>query len=330
MGNKEWLYHIYSHSQGNQQGFCWQYDEGKDGVPKSEPIKIEETENWDKVFKIQNPDGIAVGEIQTWVVDDTSRLFDYAIQVFGEFKGKGIGTEALVVILDYYFNELNMRICRSAVYSYNRPSQKFHEKFGFTKEGVGRKQVYARGKYYDMIYYSIFNEEFNKKYSHFQIDAEFEVMANETAKAVSEATLKTDATAKTMPIDISPKTTFADVMVEIIKEQPKDKSITALYDFMFSGNGTYRALTSYRLFAKMLDQCGAKTPFQICPVGYDGVVLFTLKSQNSNLIFSFDPQEVWWEIKDNLGIILENGLIDAQDFYSDLKKVVNMFYKEVK
>lgn len=120
-----------------------------------------------KIFIIETNSMEYAGEISVWHTDKRNRYFRYGIFLKEEYRGKGYAKEALVIVLDYYFNELGFNKCSPTVYEYNKNSQKFHERFGFVLEGKLRGEVYTRGKYYDMYYYGMSNAEFNSLYKHF-------------------------------------------------------------------------------------------------------------------------------------------------------------------
>lgn len=138
---------------------------------KKDVAKIKEDFSTDdkRVFVIETIDCVYIGEISIWFTDRVSRCFRYGIFLDNEFRGRGLAKEALVIVMDYYFNQLNYHKCSPTVYSFNKNSQKFHERFGFVLEGKLREEVYARGEYHDMYYYGMLKSEFNKKYKHFPI-----------------------------------------------------------------------------------------------------------------------------------------------------------------
>lgn len=120
-----------------------------------------------RIFVIERLDGEPVGQISVWHLNSHNRYFRYGIYLNAEYRGKGYGKSALIILLDYYFNELNYNKCSPTVYSYNFNSQKFHENFGFQLEGVLREEVFTRGQYFDMNYYGMLRSEFNALYKHF-------------------------------------------------------------------------------------------------------------------------------------------------------------------
>ncbi|MBK9933032.1 MAG: GNAT family N-acetyltransferase [Cytophagaceae bacterium] len=76
-----------------------------------------------------------------------------------EFWGKGIGTKAINLMVDYGFNELSLNRIYSGVFEYNQPSMRILEKCGFVKEGILKKAVYKNGKFWDEHRYALLKPE---------------------------------------------------------------------------------------------------------------------------------------------------------------------------
>ena len=74
-------------------------------------------------------------------------------------------SEAIRLVLRYYFDELGFQKCNVGVYSFNEASIRLHEKLGFTREGVQRRSIFTRGQYYDNILFGITAEEFHARWS---------------------------------------------------------------------------------------------------------------------------------------------------------------------
>lgn len=77
-------------------------------------------------------------------------------------RGKGYGTEAMNLILEFGFHELNLHRIQLNVLSYNTPAIALYEKVGFTKEGAYREFVQRDGKKYDMYLYGLLYPEWLK------------------------------------------------------------------------------------------------------------------------------------------------------------------------
>jgi RimJ/RimL family protein N-acetyltransferase len=73
--------------------------------------------------------------------------------------GKGYGTEAMQLVLNFAFNELNLHRVQLSVFSYNERAIALYEKLGFVREGVYREHLRRDGQYYDMILYGLLRRE---------------------------------------------------------------------------------------------------------------------------------------------------------------------------
>lgn len=76
-----------------------------------------------------------------------------------EFLGRGYGTEAKMLLLNYAFNILNLRKICSEVLAYNRRSYAYQIKCGYKEEGIRRRQYYKKGRYWDAILMAVFKKD---------------------------------------------------------------------------------------------------------------------------------------------------------------------------
>ncbi|MCD4820409.1 MAG: GNAT family N-acetyltransferase [Candidatus Cloacimonetes bacterium] len=77
-----------------------------------------------------------------------------------DYWGKGFGTEAITLILDYGFNILNFHNIMLELFSFNERALKSYKKVGFKIIGRRREAILIAGKRVDMIYMDILSEEF--------------------------------------------------------------------------------------------------------------------------------------------------------------------------
>jgi len=77
--------------------------------------------------------------------------------------GKGYGTEAINLLLDYAFGYLNFHRVSVGVVGFNERALQFYQKVGFKKEGVQRDGYYYNHEYHDFVMMSILEDEFRAK-----------------------------------------------------------------------------------------------------------------------------------------------------------------------
>ena len=75
-------------------------------------------------------------------------------------RNKGIGTEAIRLILEYGFKYLNLNNINLDVMEFNERAIACYKKCGFKEYGRRRKSEFVCGKYYDRISMDILAEEF--------------------------------------------------------------------------------------------------------------------------------------------------------------------------
>ena len=85
--------------------------------------------------------------------------------VIGEVKewGKGLGEEAVRLILDFAFNSRNMHRIWLRVAEYNRRAIRLYKRSGFVEEGRSRHDHYHKGKWQDALRMSILSSEWRSR-----------------------------------------------------------------------------------------------------------------------------------------------------------------------
>lgn len=76
--------------------------------------------------------------------------------------GKGYGSEAMMLILNYAFNELSLHRVGLNVISTNARAIALYEKMGFVHEGTQREWGVRDGQRFDLVYYGILRREWAK------------------------------------------------------------------------------------------------------------------------------------------------------------------------
>lgn len=115
-------------------------------------------------FQIESLDQVLVGGINTHTCDLRNGTFRYGISILPQHQRKGYASEAIRLVLRYFFDERRYQKCNVEVFSFNEPSQKLHESLGFTLEGRLRRMIYTGGAFHDALIYGITREEFEAKH----------------------------------------------------------------------------------------------------------------------------------------------------------------------
>ncbi len=102
-----------------------------------------------------------IGQIDIMNINWISRIGTLGI-VIGDkdFHNKGIGTEAINLILVYAFERANLNKIELDVHEFNTGGIRCYEKCGFIQEGVIRESLYRDGKYFNTIKMGILKREF--------------------------------------------------------------------------------------------------------------------------------------------------------------------------
>ena len=82
------------------------------------------------------------------------------IYVGGDRRGQGIGREALVGLMKYLFEELDMQRVTLDYFTGNTKAASLYRRLGFVDEGVARNACSKDGIYYDLNLMSILRDEY--------------------------------------------------------------------------------------------------------------------------------------------------------------------------
>src|SRR5579871_6301489 len=114
------------------------------------------------IWVIEDMSGRAVGSITTHHCDRRNGVLGYGINIAVEHQRQGYASEAIVMILKYYFEELRYQKVAIQVFSHNEASMALHEKLGFVKEGTLRQMIYTGGQYFDLLCYGMTKAEWDR------------------------------------------------------------------------------------------------------------------------------------------------------------------------
>ena len=141
------------------------------------PMTKEMEENWydnlpkrqnDFLFAIvilkENEEEILIGNCGIHEVNWKDRVGVCGIMI-GEksYWGKGYGTEAMELLLNYGFKVLNLNRIELLVHDFNERAIKCYEKLGFIREGLTRQAVFVNGNYHDTLIMGLLQQEWKER-----------------------------------------------------------------------------------------------------------------------------------------------------------------------
>lgn len=106
-----------------------------------------------------------IGDIALQNIDSYNRNCNLRIAIDQQsFQGKGYGSEAILLMLEYGFGVLNMHRIELNVFAYNERAAHVYKKLGFQQEGVQRDALYYNHAYHDSILMAMLAEEYRSLY----------------------------------------------------------------------------------------------------------------------------------------------------------------------
>lgn len=106
-----------------------------------------------RVFGIRVLDGDElVGTCGLFDIHWQNRRAELRIRIGSrKHRGRGIGTEAVTLLLRFGFQDLNLHRVYLTVFAGNRAAIRLYRKLGFAREGRTRESVFLDGRYEDEI-----------------------------------------------------------------------------------------------------------------------------------------------------------------------------------
>ena len=105
-------------------------------------------------------DNKPIGIVGLLDVDWLNRNANISVNIGeSEYWGKGIAGEALKLLFNYAFEDLNLHKLVAGIYTPNVRSKRVFEKLGLHHEATLKEEVYVDGKYYDSEIFTLYKEE---------------------------------------------------------------------------------------------------------------------------------------------------------------------------
>ena len=81
------------------------------------------------------------------------------IEIARAHRGQGFGFEAMQLVVEFGFRELNLHRIALSVASYNKAAICLYEKLGFKHEGTAREALQRDGEFHDSLLYGLLRQE---------------------------------------------------------------------------------------------------------------------------------------------------------------------------
>ncbi len=135
------------------------------------PISKQEQMRWyERVFSDKNnlrfiiemiDSKEAIGLVNLVDIDWKNRSAFHGIRITSTApKGKGIGTDAVMALMRYAFEELQFVRLDGSWVEHNEPSLALYKKCGWAVEGIKEKAKFSRGQYYKVLIGGILAESY--------------------------------------------------------------------------------------------------------------------------------------------------------------------------
>lgn len=98
-----------------------------------------------------------MGLIDLYEFDPKNSRAGIGIVVLADYRRKGVGDEALKLIIQYSFNRLQLHQVFARIGADNQKSIQLFEKHGFVNSGIKKDWIFSNGSFKDEILYQKIN-----------------------------------------------------------------------------------------------------------------------------------------------------------------------------
>lgn len=125
----------------------------------------------DNIVLLLSVDGHPIGNMGLHQIDWKNRTATTGALIGEkEYWGKGYGSEAKMLLLNYAFNTLNLRKINSSVIEFNPRSYHYSLKCGYEEEGRLKRQIFQNGRYWDEVQLAVFKKDWQPIWRQFKKD----------------------------------------------------------------------------------------------------------------------------------------------------------------
>jgi [ribosomal protein S5]-alanine N-acetyltransferase len=136
--------------------FCEDYARSRYASREPDPFGI--------VLKA-DPLGTVVGALGAHWASQPNLTMEFGYSIAEPHWGRGLVAEAARAVIEYVFEEYATERLQARVFVGNDASERVLRKLGFTREGVLRSLVLRRGRWWDIVMYSLLRSEWEARRS---------------------------------------------------------------------------------------------------------------------------------------------------------------------
>jgi len=115
-----------------------------------------------RLVVVDNATNEAIGITGLWDIDWHNQSALSAIKLLPAYKGKGIGTEVVMLTMAWAFYNVGLRRLHSTILDFNGPSLGLYiKKCGWRVEGHQYEAIFRKGEWHDLYSVAILKREFD-------------------------------------------------------------------------------------------------------------------------------------------------------------------------
>lgn len=149
-------------------------------LPQSLPSQrawLEEEPGANQITLIIEHEGTAIGTIGAGSIDWINRTAVTGALIWDQaYWNRGIGHKAKMILLNYLFNQLNLRLIESRVLGFNGRSAKYSDKCGYREDARLPERFQLGDRLVDEIVMSVTKELWLPKWQAFQDEHQLETL----------------------------------------------------------------------------------------------------------------------------------------------------------
>lgn len=98
----------------------------------------------------------SIGLIGLKNIDYKNQIAELTIYINTEYQSKSFGSQSLKQLINFAFNEMNLRKIKVAIFSDNSEAMRLYDNFNFVCEGILKKEIFKNGAFKDIMLLALF------------------------------------------------------------------------------------------------------------------------------------------------------------------------------